>query len=57
MYQPKGTNLDRIMLLGGKTKDGKWTDQVLSFNPTTQEIEVLPPLPKAISGMAAVVIG
>ena len=35
MYQPKGTNLDRIMLLGGKTKDGKWTDQVLSFNPTT----------------------
>jgi len=45
------------MLIGGKIQNGSRSDEVWTFDPVTHEIEELPSMPKALSGIAAVIIG
>lgn len=39
VYQAEGSKKDLILIIGGKFGDGIRTDQVMSFDPETHELE------------------
>ncbi|CAI2375158.1 unnamed protein product [Moneuplotes crassus] len=48
-----GFSSDRILIMGGKTSDGKRTDLIQEYNPKTNKLQDFGRLPKPMSGFSA----
>ena len=46
-----------IIILGGKTSDRRRSASVTMYDPLMKSMIMLPPMPKPLSGFAAVVVG
>lgn len=51
-----GSTSDRILIMGGKTSDGKRTDLIQEYSPLTNKLKVFAHLSRPMSGFAAICV-